>query len=260
MIGHWKRALALAIVVGWGCALLRELPAAQPSEIDAPPAARAGTRVETDHARTRAAIGEVLARPEFADLHSDPHSMWLRVIRWIEALFDAIASTLQHLPEWLLWTILAWMFLALAALLGHLVYTLWRLLSGSAQTSARDFPLGRHPGEMLGIRDLEFEPVYAEANRLLAAGEWLAATKYLYVAAILGLDRRRWITFRPAKTNRDYFGELRAEAQRQILFGRLTDCFEFIVYGGRSATMSTSHDMANIVEGLLHEPARAIAS
>ncbi len=260
MIGHWQRTLALAIVFGWNGASALALPTALPAEIDGTPPIGSNALLPTDHAHTRAAIAEVLARPEFAGLHSDPHAFWRYVIRWIEAIFEAIASTFHHLPEWFLWMIVAWMVLALAALLGHLVYTLWRILGSSAGTSSSGLSPGRHAGELLGIRDLEFESVYADANRLLTAGEWLAATKYLYVAAILWLDRQRWVTFRPAKTNRDYFGELQTEAPLQSVFGRLTDCFECIVYGGQSATMSTSHDMANIVEGLLDEPARAITS
>jgi hypothetical protein len=260
MIGHWQRTLAMAIVLGWSCAPARGLPTARSSDIDAASPVDSSSLLETDHARTRAAIDEVLAQPEFAGLRDDPNAFGRQLIRWIEAVLEAIGSAVRHLPEWLLWMIVAWMVLTLAVILGHLIYTFWRFLGGSARSSSSGLPFGRHAGELLGIRELEFESVYSEANRLLAAGDWLAATKYLYVAAILWLDRQRWITFRPAKTNRDYFGELRTEAQLQHLFGRLTDCFEFIVYGGQSATDSTSRDMANIVEGLLHEPARAITS
>jgi hypothetical protein len=112
----------------------------------------------------------------------------------------------------------------------------------------------------LGIRELDFDTVYAEAQRLLIAGDWLAAIKHLYVASILWLDRQGWITFRLAKTNRDYLVQLGADARLQGPLRRLTEGFESIVYGGQPATMSATHDMANTVEGLLHEPARTAAS
>jgi hypothetical protein len=210
----------------------------------------------TEHARVRAAIQEVLAQREFADLHADPYAVWRALAEWIHSMTE----TLHDLPEWAVWLIVGWLVLALAAILGHLIYTLWTILGGTAR-AARAGPSRRgHPGELLGIRDLNFDSVYAEAGRLLAAGDWLTATKYLYVAAILWLDRQGWIAFRPAKTNREYLGELRARAQLQAPFGQLTDSFEGIVYGGRPATMATSQEMAHTVEGLLHEPARAVAN
>lgn len=258
MIRHLGRALLLALaLVAASRGAQRAPPAARPGETGASPAP-ARLDLESDHARTRAVIEEVLARSEFADVHQDSYAYWRRVILWIASVFGAIASTLGSLPVWLLWTIVVWMVLALAALLAHLLYTLWQLLG----TSSRGAPSGdasrRREGELLGIRDLDFDTVYAEANRLLTAGDWLSATKHLYVAAILWLDRQHWITFKPAKTNRDYLGELRRASRLEGIFGRLTQCFELIVYGGRPATTSTSHDMAKIVEGLLHEPARAI--
>ncbi len=213
-----------------------------------------------DQARVRAAIQEVLAHREFADLHADPDAVWRSLVQWVLSIVGRIVSTLRDLPEWVLWLIVGWMILTLAAILGHLTYTLWTILGGTSRAFRAGSSGRGHPGELLGIRDLDFDSVYAEAGRLLAAGDWLAATKYLYVAAILWLDRQGWIAFRPAKTNREYLGELRAQGQLQNPFRRLTDGFEAIVYGGRLATMATSHEMANTVEGLLHEPARAVAN
>jgi hypothetical protein len=258
MIGHWARFLALA------CALVcsRAAPAQEsPSALEesATPAissARLGSPPKADPARTRAAIKEVLAQPEFADLHADPNAVWRRLAQWFAWLFSRVGSALEHLPTWVLWTIVVWMVLALAAMLGHLIYTLCRLLGGASWPSAAGPAVRRHQGEWLGIRDLEFDAVYAEACRLLTAGDWRAATKYYYVAAILWLDRQGAVAFRPSKTNRDYIGELRAQAGLQGPFSRLTDCFESIIYAGHAATAATSRDMAETVEGLFHEPAR----
>jgi hypothetical protein len=179
---------------------------------------------------------------------------------WILSIIGRIASVLQKLPEWVVWLIVGWLILALAAILGHLIYTLWTILGGASRAAGSGSSVRRHPGELLGIRDLDFDSVYAQAGRLLAAGDWLAATKYLYVAAILWLDRQGWIAFQPAKTNREYLGQLRDQGRLQGPFRRLTDGFEAIVYGGRPATGTTSREMANTVESLLHEPARTVAN
>ena len=212
------------------------------------------------HARTRAAINEVLAQREFADLRSDPYAGWRRLRDWILSTLEGVASGLRRLPEWVLWAIVTWMVLILAAILAHMIYTLVKLLRGTAWRPLAGSPSRRHAGELLGIRDLDFDTVYAEARRLLAAGDWLAATKYLYVAAILGLDRQGRVAFRLSKTNRDYVEELRAEGPLQGLFRRLTGRFEPIVYGGQAATTLTSRNMANTVEGLLNGPAGVIAN
>jgi hypothetical protein len=255
MIGHLGRVLALAFAFGCSGAPAQASPPAQeqPGTQAASPGSP-GANTQADATRTRAAIEEVLARREFADLRDGSHA-WERLMEWFKSLFERAGSALDRLPLWLLWVIVAWMLLALLALLAHLIYTLWTLVGGSSRAWRTASAAGRRQGELLGIRDLDFDAVYAEGRRLLAGGDWLAATRYYYVAAILWLDRQGAIAFRPSKTNRDYMGELRAQAGLQGPFGRLTDRFESIIYAGQAATATTTGDMADTVEGLLHGPA-----
>jgi hypothetical protein len=261
MIGHFGTVLASAFALAWSEAPAQELPPApKQSETQATATARVGPHQTADPARTRAAIEEVLARPEFADLHGDPDALWRQLTEWLLSLLARGSSALANLAPWLCWLIVGWMLLTLAAILAHLLYTLWRLLGGSRWATEGGPSARRHRGELLGIPDLDFETVYAEALRLLATGDWLAATKYYYVTAILWLDRQGAIVFRPPKTNRDYIAELRDRVELQGLFRRLTNGFESIIYGGRAATAATSHDMADIVKGLLDEPLRTAAN
>jgi hypothetical protein len=246
------------------CGILVALAVAAPgveTRAEAVPAASAaGEAAIAYHQQARNAIQDVLARREFADLHADPYAFWRIVLHWLDSLFQRIGAVLKGMPEWLFWVILVWMVLTLAAILAHLMYTLVMLLRGTSS------PLRANPkgsglgGELLGIRDLDFDTVYAEARRLLAAGDWPAATRYFYVAAILWLDRQGWIVFKRSKTNRDYIDELAPRARIQGSFRRLTADFEPIVYGGFSPRSSTIHQMATTVEGLLHEPAGASPS
>jgi len=259
MIARFEITLALTAVLGWSGALAHGAPTDRQSATDTLSRAETGPDFEAEHARVRAAIEEVLARPEFADLRADPNAFGRQLAEWLLSLLRRIDSALEHLPPWVFWLILAWMILTLLAILAHLIYTLWRFLGGSGRPSLAGAAARRAAGELLGIRELDFETVYAEAQRLLACGDWLAATKHLYVAAILWLDRHGWITFRLAKTNQDYLRQLGPHLQLQGLFRRLTEGFESIVYGGQSATVSTTRDMASTVEGLLHEPAQAVA-
>ena len=249
MIGYCGILLALAAAATGDEAPAHALPAASTGEADA-----------AYRQRTRSAIQTVLDRPEFSDLHADPYAL-LRTIRdWLIAFFDRVGHVLKGMPEWLFWTLIVWMLLALVAILAHLIYTLVMLLRGSSSPLRSDPRAGRFAGELLGIKDLDFDAVHAEARRLLSAGDWSAATRYFYVAAILWLDRQGWIVFKRSKTNRDYIEELASRSRIQGPFRRLTADFEPIVYGGSMPTPSTIQNIANTVEGLLHEPAGASAS
>ena len=110
------------------------------------------------------------------------------------------------------------MLLTLAAILGHLIYVLVKLVGAPLQGSGGGRSAGGRPQDLLGIRDLDFDAVYAQAGRLVGAGDWAAATRYLYVAAILWLDRQGRIAFRSSKTNRDYLQELQPAAQQRSCF------------------------------------------
>jgi hypothetical protein len=240
MMAFWWRSMAVVLALAFGEAIAR----------GSPPVAE---QSDAGHARARTAVEEVLSRAEFADLRRDAKAGQRRALRWLQSFWDSIERAIGRLPEWLLWVIVFWMFAALLAILAHLVYTLWKLLGGSGRASGAAASAQRRGGEILGIRDLDFDAVYAEARRLLGGGDWPAAIKYYYVAAILWLDRQGAIAFQPSKTNRDYFRELRARAGQQELFGRLTNCFEHVAYAGQAATASNSRAMAEAVEGMLHE-------
>ena len=161
------------------------------------------------HQRTRAAIREVLAQREFADLSGDPSAAMRRFLRWIESLLGRLGSAIHSLPEWVGRLIVVWMVLALVAILVYNLYLLVITLRGAGRSSSAGGRRRAHPGQLLGVPELDFDAIYAEARRLLAAGDWLAATKYLYVAAPLARPAGA-IAFRLSKTNRDYLGELSA--------------------------------------------------
>jgi hypothetical protein len=238
---------------------------AQPSEA-ASRSAVADATSQTDSAyrdRARTAIHDVLAKPEFADLHSDPYAFWRRIYEWIGDFLEQI----RNLPPLLYWPIVGGMILTLVAILGHLIYTLVTLARGTKRADKNAQGRDKITGELLGIQDLDFDKVYAEAKRLLGADEWTAATRYFYVAAILWLDREGAIVFKRSKTNCDYIAELARAGVPPLggwgekppkggtpaqAFRRLTDLFEPIVYGGRQPTSSNMDDISTNVESLLH--------
>ncbi|MCK4659114.1 MAG: DUF4129 domain-containing protein, partial [Phycisphaerae bacterium] len=200
------------------------------------------------HQRARGTVSEVLSRREFADLTKE-HSWWPDFVKWVGGLFEGIGEVLRSLPLGLLWVIVVLMVLTLLAILGHAVYVLYGLLG--ARSVRRASRRGKElAGEVLGISDLDFDSVYQQARRHLAEGDWLAATRHLYVAAILLLDRRGWVAFRGCKTNRDYLLELAGRPACQTGFRRLTGSFESVVYGNASPSDTSCQEMISFVEGL----------
>lgn len=203
----------------------------------------------------REAVEEVLARREFAHLHADPHGGFRAFLEWLRDAWRRTGAALDSLPRWAFWLIVAWMVLTLVAIVAHLVYTLVMLLRGSSRAALRRGTAERHQGELFGVRDLEFESVYERARDLLAEGNWGEAVRYLYVAAILWLDRTGRIAFRLSKTNWDYLRELRSDPQRHAQFRRLTERFEATVYGAERPSGDQCQTVASVVEGLVHEVA-----
>ena len=211
------------------------------------------------HQQARLSVEKVLAKPEFADLLADPPAWWLALLAWLTRVAESIASFFQTVPGWLWWTIVIWLILALSAILGHFIYVLYGMIVSSA---ARWRPGGEGKedrGELFGIRELDFDAVYQRARELLAAGEWSNATRYLYVAAILWLDRQGWVSFKVSKTNYDYLAELARQPAHRARFGELTDRFESTVYGGQPCTAANCQQMASQLEVLLREVIPVVA-
>ena len=213
----------------------------------------------TYHHQAQRAAEEVLSLPEFADLRSDSAAWWIALLRWLSHAAEAVATFFQALPGWLWWTIVIWMILTLVAIFAHFAYVLYGLLVSSASRWKSAGETGKGKGELFGIRDLDFDAVYRRARELLAVGEWSQATRYLYVAAILWLDRQGWLSFKVSKTNYDYLAELARQPGHRAKFGELTQRFESTVYGGQASTAAHCQQMASLVEVLLREATPVVA-
>jgi hypothetical protein len=207
----------------------------------------------TYHQETRESVAEVLAMREFVDLKRGVEDWWFRLLKWLEKCLLAIASTFRGLPSWLFWVLIVWMVATLVAILGHFLYVLWGIIGVAAARRASAAAANEGRGELLGIRELDFDSVNRLAREHLAAGDWPAATKYLYVAAILWLDRQGWITFGISKTNYDYIAELARQPEYRSAFRQLTNRFESTVYGGEPYTAKNCQEMTTLVDHLLRE-------
>ena len=199
------------------------------------------------HTRARAVVNEVLAQREFAELEG---SSWAQHI-WkpVVEFFRDIPKLFDHLPGWLGYLLLAWILLTLLAILIHLFYVISGMLGGR---DAKRNMNAKTPRELHGVTDLDPDSVYAEARRRLTEQDWTGAVRYLYVAAILLLDRAGLLRLRESKTNRDYVLELAASPACRAPFESLTRCFENNIYGGRPANQAVCDEMTAQMEVLAH--------
>jgi hypothetical protein len=215
-------------------------------------------RTAAYRAATRQAVDEVLARPEFADLRP-ARDGWVRgFLEWVARVLRRMGGGVRSLPPWLFWVLITWLVLTLVAVLAHVAYLLWGMIRpmGTAVRSSGT-PRGL---ELFGIRDAEFDAVYRTAQERMGAGDWAAAARYLYVAAILWLDAHGVITFRASKTDRDYWEELSDHPDRLAGFRRLTGLFEATAYGGEPGTVQTCREMLSLIELLRREASPSIAN
>ncbi len=220
---------------------------------NAVPAVRAETAVGDPppgdyHARSRAVIEEVLAGREFAEPGG---TSWAdRVLDRLAGFFRRLPGILEGLPAWLGMLLIVWMVLALVAILIHILYVISGLVGD--RKAARSDATSAAACDLYGVVDLDPESVHAEAHRRLEQRDWNGAVRFLYVAAILRLDRAGIVRLRQSKTNHDYVCELAARPDCRAPFEVLTRCFETSFYGKRAANEAVCFEMTAQMDALTH--------
>ncbi len=208
-------------------------------------------RIRVEQGRqAREAVAQVLTQPEFRRVHDESQSWGEWLMEKLKALVSWLGNKLWALPAWLSWLIVIWMLLTLVAILAHLVYV---VISQIGAGPGRRLDPRRAKGRIYSVRKENFDAVLAEAQRHIEAGDWMAAVRYFYVAAILWLDRHGKVHFREFKTNHDYIRELTPHAGAQSLFRTLTRSFDLAVYGGQPPSQDTCRAMAAGLESLQRE-------
>jgi Domain of unknown function (DUF4129) len=210
-----------------------------------------------DPAHARAIVEAVLSDPEFAGAQPNA-SLWAKLSSLLESFLTHAANALQALPSWATWLVLVWMTVTLLAIFAHAAYTL--LSIGRGGVDRRKAPGEGAESELLGIRDLDFDRVFAEALAARGRRDFPRAIRYGYGAAILWLDQVSWLSFAASKTNRDYVAELRAKPSGAPIFARMTCVFEEVTYGARGATEDLTVELFTDLDKLRHESAQRLAA
>ncbi len=193
-------------------------------------------------------VQSILSRPEFAP-RGDNRGLMARLGDWLAWAARGIVEALSNLPHWVAWLILIWLLLTLLAIGGHLIYVIYTAARGvrparpdrrGSSTSATNRP---------AVEAIDFDDAYRHAQARLADRDWLGATRYLYVAAILWLDRSGGVRFRKGKSNHDYASELRGRPE-QSPFLEMTRQFEYSVYGHRAPGADSCAQMRELLDRL----------
>lgn len=220
---------------------------------DAPEPKPAPAQPASDYQnRFREQSAKVLSQSEFNKLRAEEEDDW-SLMRTLLKAIASIGKFFANLPGWLYWTLVIWMVLALLAIMAHLIYTLVKLIGASRGGAQSPGQAAAIHGELLGVRNLDHQWVFAEANRLAAAGQPEAAIRHFYVGCILWLDRKQHVTFRKSKTNHDYARELAKRPAMASAFTRMTNLFETTAFGEAPATQADCQSMAELSRQLSHE-------
>lgn len=210
------------------------------------------------HERARRVTEEVLADDAFAGLREREQTWWRDTLEMIGDAFFGVLAFINALPTWLWWIVVIWMVLTVVAICAHLLWMLVQAMGGLGFGRGRPGVAANahgHVGSLYGIDDLDSDAVATRADQLIAAGDWPAAARHLYVAALLWLDRVGRVNFHQSKTDRDYLRELAGDATLSRRFGTLAGLFEAVAYGGRLADRAVCEQMRQNVQGIRDEVA-----
>jgi len=144
-------------------------------------------------------IGQVFARPEFQWVERRRLVSWL-VRQWHNVVEWLNRFAAEHPVGYDIGVTLA--VIALAVLLVHIGYVMWRIVRPTARTGRVKAGFGSGV-----VADAAAHLAYAE--ELARAGRYAEALGHRFLALVLELDRRKALRFHASKTPAEYIGEAR---------------------------------------------------
>lgn len=214
----------------------------------------AGT-LPPDNQQQRAAMREVLARPEFRNLQQPNvrDSILEKIGNWLNRLFESAANLKSH-SAWvgrlLVWGFILAVCVALVASLIRLERR-WRvrLTPDDDDRPAPGAPSAR-----------DWQLWLEDAQQAAASGHWREAIHFVYWAAISRLESRRLWPADRARTPREYLALVGPEDPRKPGLSQLTGTFERFWYGGRTAGESDYRSAEHLASSLISGNAPAVSS
>jgi hypothetical protein len=226
-----------------------------------------------------------LAAPPPEDLRQDPTQVaqevfqgpefwWKRTERveyspsglaWLlKAIVDILGEILARLWDWLIrlllgllkmvtgdWsggTPLVWL-----ATVAVLAWASWKLARHLAQRRRRA------SGEADRTQPADYQQLpeadvlFQQAGEALRAGGYAETVRLALLALIAHLQQRGLLRYDPARTNREYQSELRAEAELAHVFGQVALPYERVWYGRLPATPGDAEGALGLCRSVLVE-------
>jgi hypothetical protein len=197
------------------------------------------------------ALAEVLSRTEFRER---PGSRWMdeqrnRVGQWIWQMLNRLTGS--AIGSRTVAIVFAWA----ASLVALSAFTFWLVTTLARRSTAAALELGSMPLPRTAAREWALRAMAAARS-----GDVREAVRFAYRAALSRLDEQgRW-RVDESRTPREYLGLLRSDDPRHSVVTELTQQFEQIWYGRRTATGEDAQRVADSMErlGCLHATDRAI--
>ena len=198
-----------------------------------------------DHAQQRAAMKQVLAEREFADLEetSAKETAFEKVGNWLNHLIESALKASARAP-WL-GRALVWGFIVVVC-----VGLIWGLLQLERRWRIRLVPEDRGPAPGAASA-IPWQLWMEDARRAAAAGLWREAIHFMYWASISRLESKRLWPADRARTPREYLALVADDDPRRAGLATLTGSFERVWYGGRPAGESDYLKAEQIASALI---------
>ena len=130
----------------------------------------------------------------------------------------------------LLWGLVIWCVLTLAAILAHLVWTLVIMLRGPRGGS----PGGAGQPHFRIEHTLSYDQLCKRMRGLAEEGRFAEAVGVMMIAVVRWLELKAIVHFHQSKTNGDYVGEYPGARPSRGAFSRFVGAFDSMVYGGEA--------------------------
>jgi hypothetical protein len=195
-------------------------------------------RVEAEAIRTH--LQDILSQPQYQPQKTFKQWLFEKFSSW--DMPDLKLSS--QWVELLIWILIVWCVLALAAILIHFLWTLWVMLKSGSNTG----PAKPDRGD--SDADLSCEQLLAKAREQEMAGLYLSGIRYLIKSLIRRLDDMRIVQFHESKTNGDYLREYPKDNRTIRDFMEFISLFELAFYGRSLNARQAYQQMMNLYSAI----------
>jgi len=171
---------------------------------------------------------EILSRPEFQD---SGDAFIQRLLKWLGEWWDGLnVGDFFNTPSFSLASFIVWGVTAM--LLGIILFL---VVLGLSRLIGRNPRIVRKKARS-HYDEMSFKVALSRVQQYSEAGDFTSAVKWLFFGFLWLLQEKSYLSIRESKTNRQYLLELRRnQCPHLALFQALTDLFNQIRYGGRTA-------------------------